>query len=113
MSIRLVALTRALLRCRSAAQAMCMEGSGAFSFMDRRHHCRKCGGVFRKQVLVSKALPELGYTSQVWVCRPCADGIKPAGRWDSRPKLNTHERGSRGPVEKLGNKLKDVLGMKF
>jgi hypothetical protein len=92
----------------SSVQAVCMEGSGGFSFMDRRHHCRKCGGVFRRQVLVSMTLPALCYASEVWVCQPCAEGTKPCGRWDSRPKLNTHERGPRGTAEKLGNKVKDL-----
>lgn len=85
-----------------------MEGSGGFSLMDRRHHCRKCGGVFRRQVLVSQALPDLGYTSEVWVCRPCVEGTKPAGRWDSRPKLSTGERGPRGTAEKMGNMVKSL-----
>ena len=89
-------------------QVACMEGSGRFSFMDRRHHCRKCGGVFRRQVLCSATLPDLGYASEVWVCRPCLEGTKPAGRWDSRPKLNTHERGPRGATETVGNMVKDL-----
>ena len=92
----------------SSVQAECMDGSGRFSFMDRRHHCRKCGGVFRREVLVSMALPDLCYATEVWVCRPCAEGTKPCGRWDSRPKLNTGERGPRSTGQKTLNFAKDL-----
>ena len=77
----------------------CMESRVRFSLMDRRHHCRVCGGAFRRAHLDSRPLPELAYDSPVWVCRPCVEGTKPAGRWDSRLKVNTGERGPRGAVE--------------
>jgi hypothetical protein len=67
-----------------------------------------CGGVFRRAHLDTQPLPELRYDSAVWVCKPCLEGTKPAGRWDSRPKTSTGERGPRGALESAGNLVKSL-----
>ena len=88
--------------------SVCMESGQPFSFMDRRHHCRKCGGIFRKAHLQSTPLPQLLYPDPVWVCNPCATAAKPASRW-AETKINTGERGPRGVAESLGNAAKDMF----
>jgi hypothetical protein len=43
-----------------------------FSFLRRRHHCRRCGLLFCSTCCVQKLqLPEMGYAEAVLVCNAC------------------------------------------
>eukprot|EP00123_Amoebidium_parasiticum_P014244 comp22408_c0_seq3/m.33511 comp22408_c0_seq3/g.33511 ORF comp22408_c0_seq3/g.33511 comp22408_c0_seq3/m.33511 type:complete len:295 (-) comp22408_c0_seq3:746-1630(-) len=55
----------------------CLKCSKTFGVFVRRHHCRKCGGIFCGACSSSKMpLPQLGYTDKVRVCDPCyAHGV--------------------------------------
>lgn len=70
----------------------CMTCSKLFSFINRKHHCRSCGGVFcGEHSQNSCELPELGITIPVRVCDNCykehMDKIQKA-----KPK-ETHKKG--------------------
>lgn len=56
---------------------MCPSCEIKFSFFARRHHCRKCGGVFCADCTVSRVrLTILGYHGPVRVCNGCAEQIR-------------------------------------
>ena len=44
-----------------------------FGLINRRHHCRACGGIFCSSCSLSReAFPHLGYHEPVRCCNPCA-----------------------------------------
>jgi len=50
----------------------CMTCKSAFTILNRRHHCRACGGVFCASCAAEKCyLPEFGYKEMVRVCKTC------------------------------------------
>ncbi|KAJ9463574.1 Lateral signaling target protein 2-like protein [Diplonema papillatum] len=59
----------------------CMESKRDFNFFERRHHCRRCGGLFLGDVMMEQTLPDLHYDTEVLVCVPCSTGTKRASRW--------------------------------
>nr|AVV26987.1 GTP-binding protein Rheb isoform 1 [Rhynchopus euleeides] len=63
-----------------AEGSICEECGEGFSFFNRRHHCRKCGGLFCGKCSGAKRLlsKELGYGSEPQrVCKPCARSLDP------------------------------------
>ncbi|AMD21441.1 HER162Wp [Eremothecium sinecaudum] len=53
----------------------CMICSNSFSILNRKHHCRSCGGIFCQEHSSHKLpLPELGIPESVRVCDSCYDG---------------------------------------
>ncbi|AAS53198.1 AFL176Cp [Eremothecium gossypii ATCC 10895] len=52
----------------------CMICSNAFTFLNRKHHCRSCGGIFCNEHSSHQLpLPEMGITEPVRVCDNCYD----------------------------------------
>uniref|UniRef100_A0A7S2SHN0 FYVE-type domain-containing protein n=1 Tax=Mucochytrium quahogii TaxID=96639 RepID=A0A7S2SHN0_9STRA len=50
----------------------CMECREQFTFVHRRHHCRRCGGIFCGKCSSHRhALLDLGHIEPVRVCDPC------------------------------------------
>merc|ERR1712087_214355 len=50
----------------------CPKCSVRFSYRERRHHCRKCGGIFCEKCSKKRMqLQELGYSRKVRVCDNC------------------------------------------
>lgn len=57
---------------RCSARCMDPECSVEFTFLQRRHHCRRCGMIFCGTCSqFSAKLPKQGYKSPVRVCRTC------------------------------------------
>lgn len=57
---------------RDSAAYQCPGCASTFDVLNRRHHCRRCGGVFCDPCCAwLKALPELAYPQPVRVCRRC------------------------------------------
>ena len=59
----------------------CEECNEGFSFFNRRHHCRKCGGLFCGRCSGARRVlgKDMGYGSEPQrVCRPCSRALDPA-----------------------------------
>jgi hypothetical protein len=76
-----------------------METGEPFTFFNRKHHCRKCGGAFLGTSCVKAALPDLDYPDPVWVCNPCHSGTKRSSRWIV--KLPKSQRGAEGKAREI------------
>jgi hypothetical protein len=83
----------------------CMESKQPFTFFDRKHHCRRCGGAFRSDVMVQQPCVDIKYDGDVGVCNPCATKSKRRSRWIK--KLPKHQRGVKEQTEL--NKAADAV----
>ncbi|CCE64415.1 hypothetical protein TPHA_0H02110 [Tetrapisispora phaffii CBS 4417] len=71
----------------------CMICSRKFSLLNRRHHCRSCGGIFCQDHSSNNIqLPDLGIHDLVRVCDNCYDDydIKNSGG-SSKPRIHHHK----------------------
>lgn len=78
----------------------CMICSNQFSFFNRRHHCRSCGGIFC-QDHSSKfiELPDLGIYENVRVCDNCYDDYNDKKNDDNSNKKKSKRRKSKHKSE--------------
>jgi hypothetical protein len=54
----------------------CQYCKQAFSFFNRRHHCRRCGGIFCGSCSNNFPLPRMGFIDPVRVCVNCVPKCK-------------------------------------
>lgn len=63
----------------------CMKCGTLFSFVNRKHHCRNCGGVYdQKHCNNYLPIPKYGINVPVRVCDDCASKLKSKGGKDSK-----------------------------
>lgn len=65
----------------------CMKSGQPFSFYNRKHHCRNCGGVFLQEYCSNFVpLPHFGINEPVRVCVDCKENLE---KKTPKPKLST------------------------
>ena len=75
----------------------CTLCNAKFSFFLRKHHCRRCGGIFCGYCsLFTAKLPELSYDTEVRVCKDCKQTIvsEPSATLSPREKRESSESSS-------------------
>jgi hypothetical protein len=87
-----------------------METGEPFTFFNRKHHCRKCGGAFLATTCVKVPIPELEYPEPVWVCTPCNTGSKRCSRWITNlPKSQRGAEGKAREIDKAADAVAETL----
>ena len=93
-----------------------METQEPFTFFNRKHHCRRCGGVFLGKNMVQVPVPELEYPEAVWVCNVCNSGKsgKLCSRWIIKvPKSQRGAEGKKKAVDEMADAAVETLSKTF
>lgn len=71
----------------------CMICSTAFGMINRKHHCRNCGGVYcQTHSSKSMELEHLGITEPVRVCDTCYDEIRYKKKSSKKSRRSKHQK---------------------
>ncbi|KAH7585814.1 VHS domain profile [Nakaseomyces glabratus] len=88
----------------------CMICSKKFSLLNRRHHCRSCGGVFcQDHSSKSIPLPDLGIYDSVRVCDNCYDDYDYKKGSGSQGKKRKHRKSHRHATEDEDEDLRKAI----
>ncbi|GFP98333.1 vacuolar protein sorting-associated protein 27 [Phtheirospermum japonicum] len=89
----------------------CQGCSSQFTFINRKHHCRRCGGIFCGSCSQQRMVLRGQGDSPVRICEPCKK-LEEAARFELRygHKSRGAKGGSKHPSKKDDEILKDILG---
>ncbi|KAI3928247.1 hypothetical protein MKW98_023848 [Papaver atlanticum] len=87
----------------------CQGCSSQFSFINRKHHCRRCGGIFCGSCTQQRMLLRGQGDSPVRICDPCKK-LEEAARFEMR-NGNKNKGGSKLTPKNEAEVLNEILGV--
>lgn len=89
----------------------CQGCSNQFTFINRKHHCRRCGGLFCNNCTQKRMILRGQGDSPVRICDPCKK-LEDAARFELRYGKNRAAKGTSKQVQSLEEEvLHQIIGM--